>query len=285
MPILLFSLLLFLHGFSFFSALALLAFLVLDTRYIRILILLFILKRGGCRFECAAAVLFFARAFEGFVVNDFSVGICACSGCIIATLGSIRLLSFLLLLCHIVLDHYVSAISIGASLEHLSMMITACGRYKAAQMMRISVIVVLVAQVNVIIFDHDLVLCPNLLLRRIGIHNDAGRCRLGRDADARFLGGGATGALSFGLCEVRGSTLLSCCVSRLLLLCILKSALLVGIALIECWILDFRMSLTQISALSPCYCKRLHFVLTLLFLIVEVVGLVIVRVQVRIVRP
>ena len=262
---------------------ALLTFLVLDTRYIRILILLFILKRGGCRLECAAAVLFFARAFEGFVVDDFGVGI-ACSGCIIATLGSIRLLSFLLLLCHIVLDQYVSAISIGASLEHLPMMITACGRYKAAQMMRISVIVVLVAQVNVIIFDHDLVLCPNLLLWRIGIHNDAGRCRLGRDADARFLGS-ATGALGFGLCEVRGGTLLSCCVSRLLLLCILKSALLVGIALIECWILDFRMSLTQISGLSPCHCKRLHFVLTLLFLIIEVVRLVIVRVQVRIVRP
>jgi hypothetical protein len=281
---LLFSLLLFLHGFSFFSALALLAFLVLDTRYICILILLFVLKRGGCRLECAAAVLFFARAFECFVINDFGVGI-TCSGCIIATLGSIRLLSFLLLLCHIVLDQYVSAISIGASLEHLLTMIAACGRYKAAQMMRISVIVVLVAQVNVVIFDHDLVLCPNLLLWCIGIHNDTGRCWLGRDADAGFLGCGATSALSFGLCEVRGSTLLSRCVSRLLLLRILKSALLVGIALIECWILDFRMSLTQSSTLSPCYCKRLHFVLTLLFLIVEVVGLVIVRVQVRIVRP
>lgn len=173
------------------------------------------------------------------------------------------------------MDHYVSAISVATSLEQLHIG-TARGRYKTTDMLCIRLIVRLVAQVNVVVFNHDLVLRSDLLLRCIGVHYDSRWGWLGRDADASFFVGCAAGCLGFGFRMVSTGSLLSWCVSRLLLLCVLESTLLVGIALVERWILDFRMSLTQGSALSPCRSNRLLFVLSLLLLILEVVRFVII---------
>lgn len=280
LPVLLLLLPLLLEGFPLLSPLALLALLVLEARDVGVLVLLLVLERGGRRFKGAAAVLFFAGAFEGLVVYHFVVtvgGIAASDparSCIFIDLA----VGVFLLLRRIVLDEDVSATSGVPGLEHGPAVDPVVrpdlrGRHQPSQVMGVALIIAGIPQVNIIVLDNDLVLGSDLLLRRIGVHQDPRRGRLRGDAEAAFFVRGGTRTLCLAFLVVSACGLLRHHVPHLLLLSIRA---LLGISLVEGGILQLLVSLAQIPCVSPGHCQSLLVVLTLLLVVVEVVRVMVI---------